>query len=108
MLKALDQRDFYKAQIQNLKEQNNQKDSYMKKLTTEKHKLKQNVLKLIWQLNNLEAERLREGTLKLNMSNAMKKCSAKFSDLPILNDDYKFTFWVWNNQMKSKLRINDD
>ena len=46
VLKALDQRNFNKAQIQNLKEQNNQKDSQIEELTAEKQKLKQNVLKL--------------------------------------------------------------
>ena len=49
MLKALNQRDFYKEQI-------NQKDSQIKKLITEKQELKQNVLKLTQQLNNSESE----------------------------------------------------
>ena len=42
------------------------------------------------------------------MSDATKKCSAKFSDSLILNDDLKLTFQIWNNQMKSKLQINND
>ena len=46
MLRVIDQRDFYRAQMQKLKEQNNQKDSQIEKLTTEKQELKQNVLKL--------------------------------------------------------------
>ena len=108
MLKALDQRDIYKAQLQNLKEQNNQKDSKIEKLSTEKQELEQDVLKLTQQLNNPEAEQLKEGTLKLNMSDATKKHSAKFPDLPILNNDLKPMFQVWNDQMKSKLQINND
>ena len=46
VLKVLDQRNTYKAQIQDLEEQNNQKDSQIEKLSTEKQELKQNVLKL--------------------------------------------------------------
>ena len=103
MLKALDQRDTYKAQLRDLEKQNNQKDSQIEELLTEKQELEQDVLKLTQQLNNPEAEQLREGTLKLNMSDATKKRSVKFSDLPILDDGLKPTFWVWNDQMKSKL-----
>ena len=36
------------------------------------------------------------------------KRSAKFPDPPILEDGVKPTFRVWNDQMKSKLQINDD
>ena len=42
--------------MQKLKEQNNQKDSQIEKLTTEKQELKQNVLKLTQQLNNSESK----------------------------------------------------
>ena len=49
VLKALNQRDFYREQI-------DQKDSQIKKLITEKQELKQNVLKLTQQLNNPESE----------------------------------------------------
>ena len=35
VLKALDQRDIYRAQIQNLKEQNNQKNTQIDKLLDE-------------------------------------------------------------------------
>ncbi len=108
MLKALDQRDSYKAQIQDLEEQNNQKDSQIEELATEKQELEQDVLKLTQQLNNPEAEWLREGTPKLNTSDTTKKHSVKFPDSLILNDGLKPTFRVWNDQMKSKLRINDD
>ena len=101
MLKALNQRDFYKEQI-------NQKDSQIKKLITEKQELKQNVLKLTQWLNNSESEQSREGISKLNTSDTTKKHSAKFPDSPILNNSIKLTFWVWNDQMKRKLRINDD
>ena len=66
------------------------------------------MLKLTQQLNNPEAEQSREGTPKLNVSDATKKHSAKFPDLPILNNGLKPTFRVWNDQMKSKLQINDD
>ena len=101
MLKALNQRDSYREQI-------NQKDSQIEKLITEKQELKQNVLKLTWRLNNSESEQPREGTLKLNASDTTKKRSAKFPDSQILDDSIKLIFWVWNDQMKSKLRINDD
>ena len=101
MLKALNQRDFYREQI-------NQKDSQIKKLITEKQELKQNVLKLTQRLNNPELEQPREGISKLNTRDTTKKRSAKFPDLPILNYGIKLTFWVWNDQMKSKLRINID
>ena len=66
------------------------------------------MLKLTQQLNNPEAEQLREGILKLNASDATKKCSVKFPDSPIFDNGVKPTFQVWNNQMKSKLQINDD
>ena len=101
MLKTLNQRDSYREQI-------DQKDSQIEKLITEKQELKQNVLKLTQQLNNSESEQLREGISKLNTNDTTKKCLAKFPDSSILNDGIKFTFWVWNDQMKSKLRINDD
>ena len=101
VLKALNQRDSYREQI-------NQKDSQIEKLITEKQELKQNMLKLTQQLNNPESEQSREDTSKSNASDTIKKCSAKFSDSPILNDSIKLTFWVWNDQMKSKLQINDD
>ena len=101
MLKALNQRDSYREQI-------DQKDSQIEKLITEKQELKQNILKLAWQLNNPESEQLREGTSKLNTNNTTKKYSVKFPDSPILNDSIKLTFQVWNDQMKSKLWINDD
>ena len=86
-MKALNQRDFYREQI-------DQKDSQIKKLITEKQELKQNMLKLTQQLNNPESEYSREGTSKLNASDTIKKCSAKFSDSSILNDGIKLTFWV--------------
>ena len=92
VLKALDQRDSYKAQIRDLEEQNNQKDSQIEGLTTEKQELEQDVLKLTRQLNNPEAERPREGTPKSNASDVMKKRSAKFPDPPILDDGLKPTF----------------
>ena len=98
VLKALNQRDFYREQI-------DQKDSQIEKLITEKQELKQNVLKLTQWLNNSESEQSREGTSKLNASDTTKKRSAKFSDSSILNDSIKLTFWIWNDQMKSKLRI---
>ena len=101
MLKALNQRDSYREQI-------DQKDSQIKKLITEKQELKQNVLKLTQQLNNPESEQPREDISKLNTSDTTKKRSAKFPDLSILNDSIKLIFWVWNDQMKSKLWINDD
>ena len=92
MLRIIDQKDFYRAQMQKLKKQNNQKDSQIEKLTTEKQELKWNMLKLTQQLNNSESEWSREGTLKSNVSDATKKCSAKFSDSSILNDDLKLMF----------------
>ena len=46
VLKALDQRDTYKAQLRDLEEQNNQKDSQIEELSTEKQELEQDVLKL--------------------------------------------------------------
>ena len=64
--------------MQKLKEQNNQKDSQILKLTTEKQELKQNVLKLTQQLNNSKSKQSKKSTLKLNVSDAIKKCSAKF------------------------------
>ena len=94
--------------MQKLKEQNNQKDSQIEKLTTEKQELKWNMLKLTQWLNNSESEQLKKSTLKSNMSDTIKKCSAKFSDSSILNDDLKLTFQIWNDQIKSKLWINDD
>ena len=94
--------------MQKLKKQNNQKDSQIEKLSTEKQELKQNVLKLIQQLNNSESEQSKKGTLKSNVSDTMKKCSVKFSDSSILNDDLKLIFQIWNDQIKSKLWINDD
>ena len=94
--------------MQKLKKQNNQKDSQIEKLTTEKQELKQNILKLIQQLNNSESEQSKKSTLKLNVSDAIKKCSVKFSNSSILNDDLKLMFQIWNDQMKSKLWINDD
>ena len=108
MLRAIDQRDFYRAQMQKLKEQNNQKDFQIEKLTTEKQELKQNMLKLTQWLNNSESKQSKESTLKSNISDAMKKCSAKFSDSSILNDDLKLTFQILNDQMKSKLQIHND
>ena len=101
MLKALNQRDSYREQI-------DQKDSQIEKLITEKQELKQDVLKLTRRLNNPESEQPREGTPKSNASDTTKKRSAKFPDSPILNDSIKLTFQVWNDQMKSKLWINDD
>ena len=101
VLKALDQRDSYREQI-------DQKDSQIEKLITEKQELKQDVLKLTRRLNNPESEQPREGIPKSNASDTTKKRSAKFPDSSILNDGIKLTFWVWNDQMKSKLRINDD
>ena len=101
VLKALDQRDSYREQI-------DQKDSQIEELITEKQELEQDVLKLTRRLNNPESEQPREGTPKSNASDTTKKRSAKFPDPPILDDGIKPTFWVWNDQMKSKLRINDD
>ena len=101
VLKALEQRDSYKEQI-------DQKDSQIEELITEKQELEQDVLKLTRRLNNPEPEQPREGTPKSNTSDAAKKRSAKFPDPPILDDGLKPTFRVWNDQMKSKLRINDD
>ena len=87
MLKALNQRDFYREQI-------DQKDSQIKKLITEKQELKQNVLKLTQWLNNSESEQSREDISKLNTSDTTKKHSAKFPDSSILNKSIKLTFWV--------------
>ena len=108
MLKALNQWKSHRAWAQELKDQNNQKDSQIEKLLNKKWGLKQNVLKMTRHLNNLNSECSREGTLKSNVSDALKKCSVKFSDSSILDDDLKSMFWVWNNQMKSKLQINDN
>ena len=108
MLKALNQWESHRAQTQELKDQNNQKDSQIEKLLNKKQRLKQNVLKMIRHLNNLDSECSRESTLKLNVSDALKKHSVKFSDSSILDDDLKSTFQIWNDQMKSKLQINDD
>ena len=101
VLKALDQQDSYREQI-------DQKDSQIEELINEKQELEQDVLKLTRRLNNPESEWPREGTPKSNASDNIKKRSAKFPDPPILDDSIKPTFRVWNNQMKSKLRINDD
>ena len=90
VLKALEQRDSYKEQI-------NQKDSQIEELITEKQELEQDVLKLTRQLNNPEPERLREDTPKSNASDITKKRSAKFPDPPILDDGLKPTFRVWND-----------
>ena len=87
VLKALNQRDSYREQI-------NQKDSQIEKLITEKQELKQDVLKLTQRLNNSESEQSREGISKLNTSDTTKKHSAKFPDSPILNDSIKLTFQV--------------
>ena len=108
MLKALNNQAFYKAHTQDLEDQNTQKDSQIEKLLDEKWKLKQDVLKMTQHLNNSEPEHLRENTLKLNTTESAKKCSVKFPDPPILDNGVKPTFQVWNNQMKSKLQINDD
>ena len=61
---------------------------------TEKQELKQNMLKLTQWLNNSELEQLREDISKLNTSDTTKKHSVKFSDLSILNNSIKLTFWV--------------
>ena len=103
VLKALDQRDTYKVQLQDLEKQNDQKNSQIEELLDEKWGLKQDVLKMTRHLNNSEPEQSRENTLKLNASDTIKKCSAKFSDSPILNNGLKPTFQVRNDQMKSKL-----
>ena len=92
MLKALNNQDFYKAHIQDLKDQNTQKDSQIEKLLDEKWGLKQNVLKMTQHLNNSEPEHSRENTLKSNVTESVKKCSVKFSDPPILDDGVKPTF----------------
>ena len=94
MLKALDQRDIYKMQLQDLEEQNDQKDSQIEELLDEKWGLKQNVLKMTRHLNNSESEQSREGTFKLNISDTTKKRSVKFSDSPILDNGVKSTFQV--------------
>ena len=87
VLKALNQRDSYREQI-------DQKDSQIEKLITEKQELKQDVLKLTQRLNNPESEQPREGIPKSNTSDITKKRSAKFPDSPILDDSIKLTFRV--------------
>ena len=87
VLKALEQRDSYREQI-------DQKDSQIDELITEKQELEQDVLKLTRRLNNPEPERPRKGTPKSNARDTMKKRSAKFPDPPILDDGLKPTFRV--------------
>ena len=81
-------------QLQDLKKQNDQKDSQIEELLDEKWKLKQNVLKMTRCFNNSESEQSREGTLKLDTTESAKKCSVKFPDPSILNDSVKPTFQV--------------
>ena len=84
VLKALDRWDFYKACVQDLEDQNNQKDSQIEELLDEKQGLERNMLKMTWHLNNPESEWPKEGTPKSNASNVAKKRSAKFPDPSIL------------------------
>ena len=52
---------------------------------------------------------VRQGTPRSQATNeAAPKRSAKFPDPPVLENGEKPTFRVWNDQMKSKLRINAD
>ena len=73
VLKALDQQDSYREQI-------DQKDSQIEELINDKQELEQDMLKLTRRLNNPESKRPREGIPKSNASDNMKKRSAKFPD----------------------------